>query len=76
MSLIGDLGGVGDVIISIFGIVVNPYTAHNFSVGFLQKLYYGKTKKSKGQAKHLKNQNTKPSKKDKKLESTKKNLQN
>ena len=43
ITLVGDLGGVIDVFIFIFGILVNPINFHSFSIKSLKKLYIART---------------------------------
>jgi hypothetical protein len=43
MDLIGDLGGVFEVIITIFGIFVFPMSQHSFVMKALEKLFLART---------------------------------
>ena len=43
MDLIGDLGGVQDIIISLFALFISPLSEHFFKIKFLRKLYLVRT---------------------------------
>jgi hypothetical protein len=45
LDVIGDLGGVLDVIIFIFGLLLFPISEHSFIMKALQKLFLARTDK-------------------------------
>ena len=61
--MIGDLGGVMDVLIAIVGLLINPYNGYNFGVNFLEKIYFAKTRMPQKKTKILKRDSEKLSKK-------------
>ena len=44
--MIGDLGGVFEILVLIFGFFVNPISEHSFTMKALEKLYLAKTKQT------------------------------
>ena len=44
LDLIGDLGGVLEIVITLFGIFLCPVAEHSFILKALQKLYLARTK--------------------------------
>ena len=47
IDMLGDLGGLVDIIIVVFSLFVSPYASTSFMVKLLSKLYKVKTKKMK-----------------------------
>ena len=45
LDLIGNLGGVHDLIIFVVGIFISPFSEHSFKMKFLRKLYILRTTK-------------------------------
>ena len=43
MDLIGDLGGVQEILIMVFGLFLFPFSEYNFNLKFLSKMYLVKT---------------------------------
>ena len=47
MDLIGDLGGVMEIITTLCGIFIFPISEHSFTLKALESLYLGRTKDKK-----------------------------
>ena len=47
LDLMGDLGGVAQVVISVMGFFLFPFSEHNFVIKALQKMYNVRTKNDK-----------------------------
>jgi hypothetical protein len=46
LDLLGDLGGVTEVIMICFGIFIYPVSEHSFVIKAIRKLYMAKTKEN------------------------------
>jgi hypothetical protein len=44
LDLLGDLGGVTDVVIYFFGIFLFPISQHSFTMRYLQKMFLVRTR--------------------------------
>jgi hypothetical protein len=47
LDLLGDLGGVTEVIMIVFGLFIFPVSEHSFIIKAVKKLYMAKTKNDK-----------------------------
>jgi hypothetical protein len=47
LDLLGDLGGVTEVIMIVFGLIIFPVSEHSFIIKAVKKLYMAKTKNDK-----------------------------
>jgi hypothetical protein len=45
--MLGDLGGVFEVIMVFFGFIISPVSEHSFFLKSIKKLYYARTKDRK-----------------------------
>jgi hypothetical protein len=55
LGFVGDLGGVLEIIIAVFGILVFPFEEYSFSIKAIQKLYLAQTNASEGLFKTVSN---------------------
>ena len=44
LDLLGDLGGVAEIIILVLGVAILPISSHSFQMRIFQRLYLAKTK--------------------------------
>ncbi len=44
LALLGDMGGIGGIVVSLIGIIVFPIAAHSYTLKALKKLYKAGTK--------------------------------
>ena len=49
LDLLGDIGGVGELIITLFGIFVIPINKHNFVIETMETLYKSKGSDKEGE---------------------------
>ena len=44
LDLLGDIGGIADLLILMFGIFIFPYSEHSFNISAVKKLYMAQTR--------------------------------